>query len=84
MVQLSLKVARGEEKVFLSLDVPASLRSGWPEVPVPGNVARIYAAMAADLSDGTRTAPSFEDAVALHRVIAAIETAAETGRRTAP
>ena len=46
---------------------------------VPGNVARIYARMSRDLRDGTGTAPSFEDAVALHRVIAAIERAAESG-----
>ena len=49
---------------------------------VPGNVARLYARMARDLRDGTRTAPSFEDAVALHRVIVAIEKAAESGSRT--
>jgi predicted dehydrogenase len=47
----------------------------------PGNVARLYARMARDLRDGTRTAPSFDDAVALHQIIAAIETAAETGCR---
>lgn len=49
---------------------------------VPGNVARIYARMARDLRDGTHTAPSFEDAVVGHRVIAAIERAAESGSRT--
>jgi predicted dehydrogenase len=38
--------------------------------------------MAKDLQEGTHTAPSFDDAVALHRVIAAVEQAAETGRRT--
>jgi predicted dehydrogenase len=84
MVQLSLKGARGEEKAFLPLEVPASYRSGWPEDVVPGNVARLYARMAQDLRDGTRTAPSFEDAVAVHRVIEAIERAAESGSRTAP
>ncbi len=47
----------------------------------PGNVARVYARMAADLRDGTHTAPSFADAVAVHRIIAAIERAAETGAR---
>jgi predicted dehydrogenase len=39
--------------------------------------------MASDLRLGTRTAPSFEDAVALHRIIAAIEKAAESGSRIA-
>ncbi|MDA8361719.1 MAG: Gfo/Idh/MocA family oxidoreductase [Gammaproteobacteria bacterium] len=84
MVQLSLKGARGEEKVFRPLEVPASYRAGWPEDVEPGNVARVYARMALDLRDGTRTAPSFEDAVALHRVIAAIEKAAESGSCVTP
>jgi predicted dehydrogenase len=37
--------------------------------------------MAEDLRTGARAAPSFDDAVAVHRIIAAIETAAETGSR---
>jgi predicted dehydrogenase len=82
MVQLSLKGARNGEKTFRSLQVPASYRCGWPEDVVPGNVARLYARMARDLREGTRTAPSFDDAVAIHRIIAAIETAAESGSRT--
>lgn len=84
MVQLSLTGARGEEKTFRPLDVPASYRTGWPQDPKPGNVARLYARMARDLRDGTRTAPSFDDAVAVHRIVAAIETASETGRRAVP
>ena len=81
MVQLSLKGARGAEKTFRPLEVPASYRAGWPEDVEPGNVARLYARMARDLRDGTRTAPSFKDAVAVHRIIAAIENAAESGSR---
>jgi hypothetical protein len=37
--------ARGDEKAFRPLEVPASYRSAWPEDVVPGNVARIYARM---------------------------------------
>ena len=84
MVQLSLKGARSEEKTFKPLKVPASYRAGWPADVEPGNVARLYARMAQDLQDGTSTAPSFKDAVAVHRIIAAIEKAAESGSRTAP
>jgi predicted dehydrogenase len=84
MVQLSLMGGRGEEKAFRPLEVPASYRAGWPEDVEPGNVARLYARMASDLRHGTRNAPSFEDAVAVHRVMAAIERAAESGRRIAP
>jgi predicted dehydrogenase len=83
MVRLSLKGARGEEKTFRPLEVPASYRAGWPEDVEPGNVARVYARMARDLRDGSSTAPSFDDAVAVHRIIAAIETSAESGNRIA-
>jgi predicted dehydrogenase len=82
MVQLRLHGAQSGDKAFRPLEVPASYRSGWPPDVVPGNVARLYARMARDLRDGTHTAPDFEDAVAVHRVIAAIERAAESGRRT--
>jgi predicted dehydrogenase len=83
MVRLSLQGARGAERTFRPLEVPTAYRSDWLEDVEPGNVARLYARMARDLRDGTRTAPSFDDTVALHRVIAAIERAAESGSRTA-
>ncbi|WP_244546191.1 Gfo/Idh/MocA family oxidoreductase [Bosea sp. OK403] len=81
MVQLALKGIRGEEKAFRPIEVPASYRAGWPEAVEPGNVAHVYAGMAHDLRHGTRTTPRFDDAVAVHRVIDAIERAAESGRR---
>ncbi|WP_424950330.1 Gfo/Idh/MocA family protein [Deinococcus sp.] len=81
LVPLSLRGARGDEKAFQALEVPASYLAGLPADPVTGNVARVYTRMAQDLREGTHTAPSFEDAVAVHRVIAAIEKAAETGHR---
>jgi predicted dehydrogenase len=43
--------------------------------------AGMYRLMAHDLRHGTRTAKSFDDAVALHRTISAIEESAETGKR---
>jgi predicted dehydrogenase len=84
MVQLSLRGAQRGEKEFRLLEVPASYRTGWPKDVVSGNVARIYARMARDLREGTRSVPRFEDAVAVHRIIAAIERAAESGIRTVP
>jgi predicted dehydrogenase len=84
MVQLSLKGARGNEKAFKPLEVPTYYRAGFPEDVVAGNVARMYARMASDLRRGTRTAPNFDDAVAVHGIIAAIERAAENGYRVAP
>jgi predicted dehydrogenase len=83
MDRLSLNGVRDGETAFRPLELPASYRSGWPEDPVPGNVTRLYARMAQDLREGTRTAPSFDDAVEVHRVIAAIERAAESGSRVA-
>jgi predicted dehydrogenase len=83
MVQLSLAGAQGEDKAFRPLEVPGSYRAGWPKEIEPGNVARLYARMAKDLREGTRTAPSFDDAVSVHRIIAAIEKAAESGTRVA-
>lgn len=83
MVQLSLAGGRGDDKELRPLGVPSELLTGWPDDVVPGNVARVYARMAADLREGTRTAPSFDDAVALHRIVSAIEDAARDGQRVA-
>ena len=82
MVQLSLEGVQDDEKVFRPLPVPSAHLGQFPEDVVPGNVARVYARMADDLRDGSKTAPCFDDAVALHKIIAAIESAAETGLRT--
>lgn len=81
MVQLSLKGARGNEATLRALDVPASYRIGWPEDVESGNVARLYASMARDLREGTRSAPTFDDAVVVHRIISAIERSADVGHR---
>jgi predicted dehydrogenase len=83
MEALSLSGVQDGETAFRPLEFPASYRTGWPEDPVPGNVARLYSRMAQDMREGTRTAPSFDDAVAVHRVIAAIEQSAESRSRTA-
>jgi predicted dehydrogenase len=83
MVPLSLEGVQRGEKEFRRLESPASYRSGWPKDVAAGNVARIYARMAHDLGQGTRSAPRFEDAVAVHRIIDAIERAAESGSRVA-
>lgn len=79
LVPLKLEGVRADDKSFRPLEVPASLKEGFPEDPAPGNVARIYARLAQDLRDGTHTAPNFDDALALHRLISAIERSDETG-----
>ncbi len=72
---LSLQIASGSEREWHSVEIPATAGEAWPQDPVPGNVARVYGRMAADLREGSRTAPSFDDAVKVHRLIAAIEGA---------
>lgn len=81
MIDLSVEGGRDDDRDLRPLQVPQSLRSGWPEDAIAGNVARVYARMAADLHDGTRTAPRFEDAVRVHRLIAAVEESAAAGTR---
>jgi predicted dehydrogenase len=84
MVQLRIAGARANDTELRPLEVPVSYRGEFPLDVIPGNVARLYARMARDVRDGTRTAPTFDDALAVHRVIAAIERAAHTGTRTFP
>jgi len=81
MVPLSLTGARDGDKAFSPLEIPPALIEDWPADAEAGNVARLYARMASDLRDGTRSAPNFDDAVAVHRIISAIETSAEDGCR---
>ena len=47
-------------------------------------MARNYARMAADVKTGSHAAPTFDDAVQLHRLLAAIEESAESGKRVRP
>jgi predicted dehydrogenase len=82
---LTVTGARGRNEPA-ELAVPAALRHKWPTLTnlegTPAyNVGRAYAAFAADLDDGTHTAPDFTDAVRRHEVIAAIERSAATGKR---
>lgn len=81
LVDLSLRGATGQEPALQPLEVPSKYR--WaPDLPaVAFNVAQAYARFASDLRDGTRTCPSFEDAVQRHRLLQAIETSAATGKR---
>ena len=68
------------------LPVPKELTQKWPTLTrlegAPAfNVARAYAAFAADIDNGTHTVPDFADAVRRHEVIAAIKKSAATGKR---
>jgi predicted dehydrogenase len=55
-----------------------------PDDATPGparNIARLYLALQAGMTDGTPIVPNFDTALSLHRLIDAIETASETGTR---
>src|SRR5438067_2535937 len=82
---LSVAGAQGRNQPA-ELAVPTALRRKWPTLTnlegTPAfNVARAYAAFAADLEHGTHTAPDFAAAVRRHEVIAAIERSAASGQR---
>jgi predicted dehydrogenase len=68
------------------LAIPVALTQKWPTLTnlegAPAfNVARAYAAFAADIDNGTHTVPDFAAAVRRHEVIAAVERSAASGKR---
>jgi predicted dehydrogenase len=83
IVPLTVLGARGRAEP-IELAVPAARNSpaltGLRGTPAD-NVARVYAAFAADIDNGTHTVPDFADAVRRHEVIAAIERSAASGER---
>jgi predicted dehydrogenase len=79
IVPLTIIGGRGDEHSLAHIEFPADDIA--LDDNVPSNIARIYARIAADLRDGTQTAPTFDDAVELHRLLDRIETAARDGTR---
>ncbi|RKG98312.1 Gfo/Idh/MocA family protein [Corallococcus carmarthensis] len=79
LVPLELWGGRGEARVFEPIGVPDDGIA--LEDNVPGNIARVYRRLASDLRQGTRTAPTFDDAVELHRLLDGVERAAREGKR---
>jgi predicted dehydrogenase len=77
LVPLNVKGARGDDRILAELSIDSDgvdIEDG-----VPGNVARVYRRLAADLRNGTRSAPTFDDAVSLHQLLSAIEQSAQAG-----
>ena len=77
------------------LEGATTQRPEWAPLPVPDSyqlippsaldcsvqdLAHLYSAFARDRIQGTRNTPTFADAVALHRIIDAIECSSATGR----
>lgn len=74
-VQLTLEGGQGANAPFAKIALPPEFGGDWPDHIYPANVAQLYARMAADIRNGSQLAPSFDDAVELHRVIDAMERA---------
>ncbi|MFV0276265.1 MAG: Gfo/Idh/MocA family oxidoreductase [Parahaliea sp.] len=84
LVPLALKCARGPAAVLEPEAIPDKWCEGLPNDPVSGNLARLYQRLAKRLNgQDVALLPTFDDAVALHRIIDAVETSARDGRRCA-
>jgi predicted dehydrogenase len=78
--EMALRGGKGAQSSLELLSVPEHY--WWAPHQGPGtNVAQAYARFARDYREGTHLCPTFEDAVARHRMLDAIETAAATGQR---
>jgi predicted dehydrogenase len=75
--------ASGDNQPFMNLEVPASYT--WlPGSDLPASIVELgnlYVALARDLVEGTSTAPTFEDAVWMHRLLETVETSSAKGMR---
>ena len=78
---LRVEGGRKGQKGYVELEIQQSQDCGPIEAVPARNVAGIYRLMADDLRLGTHTAPSFDDAVELHKVLYAIEESDRTGHR---
>ncbi|GAB6904262.1 putative oxidoreductase [Desulfosarcina cetonica] len=76
MTQLTVRGARGDATEMVPLMPESSAYDGWPDFAGARNVGRIYSRLFEDICNGTQTAPTFQDAVALHELIDAIEQSA--------
>src|SRR6266571_1724486 len=78
--EMTVRGGKGAQSSLEVLPVPQQYRFS----PLPGpptNVAQAYARFARDYREGTHLCPTFDDAVTRHRMLDAIEKAAETGQR---
>ncbi len=80
---IRLEGARYDEKALAPLEIPGRL--SWAPQDLrrvePFNTAQMFRRFAESINRGTTTHPNFDDAVANHRLLAAIERSSATGRR---
>ena len=78
---LRIEAGQKGEEGFRELEVPKSFYFGGEDTIAARNIIGLYRLMDQDLRNGSRTAPTFEDAASLHMVIDAIEQSEVTGHR---
>ena len=78
--EMTVRGGSGTQSVLEVLPVPDQYHWSPPQGPST-NVAQAYARFARDYREGTHFCPTFDDAVTRHRMLEAIEKAAETGQR---
>ncbi|SAK62145.1 Gfo/Idh/MocA family protein [Caballeronia ptereochthonis] len=78
---LRIEFGRKGESGYEELEVPDPFPIDASEAVAARNVAGVYRLIADDLRHGTRTAPSFDHACDLHKVLDAIEQSSKTGNR---
>lgn len=82
LIGTTVQGAQDAETTLHELEVPAQYSSSATALGMAANVSNNYALLAADIKNGTDLAPSFADALTLHRLVDAIEKSAETGTRS--
>jgi predicted dehydrogenase len=83
---LTLVGRQGSQNEFSALPVPASYERRVPQfagrsTETAYNIAYAYAQLRDDITEGTNVIADFDHAVRRHRMIDAVERAAETGQR---
>jgi hypothetical protein len=83
MLELTLQGGQGKDAALAPLAMPNEYRWVPAETPAgfPFNVAQLYVRLASDMQKGTRLSLTFDAAVVRHRMIEAIQNAADTGER---
>ncbi|MER8700237.1 Gfo/Idh/MocA family oxidoreductase [Mesorhizobium sp. M1273] len=80
MFEMTVRGGKGAQTGLEVLPVPDEYRWSPPQ-GLSTNVAQAYARFARDYRERTHFCPTFDDAVARHRMLSAIEIAAATGQR---
>ncbi|MHC5755233.1 MAG: Gfo/Idh/MocA family protein [Nostoc sp.] len=83
MLDVTLQGARGKEDTLSPISIPDQYRWVPLETPKgsPFNVAQLYTQLARDILEGTNFCSGFDAAVIRHRMLDAIQTAADSGTR---